>query len=137
MKLILIGQADIGHNGYPHTDLDVTLDHFPTTGLQGHLQFGTMFFKFSFNHTPGCQVPGRQDQAILADFFQRNAGFTGQRMAERNDDAFEKVYETHGRAVRIFSPRVFHLIREALDVHSIGELVRYARWTYRNQGRLG
>jgi len=58
-------------------------------------------------------------------------------MAERNDDAFEMVYEAYARAVRIFSPRVFHLIREALDVHSIGELVRYARWTYKNQGRLG
>jgi len=58
-------------------------------------------------------------------------------VADRNDDAFEAVYETHARAVRIFSPRVFHLIREALDVHSIGELVRYAGWTYRNQGRLG
>jgi hypothetical protein len=53
-------------------------------------------------------------------------------MAERNDDAFETVYETYARAIRIFSPRVFRLIREALDVHSIGDLVRYLRWTARN-----
>jgi creatinine amidohydrolase len=53
-------------------------------------------------------------------------------MADRSDEAFEAVYEAYARAVRIFSPRVFHLIREALDVHSIGELVRYARWTARN-----
>jgi creatinine amidohydrolase len=52
--------------------------------------------------------------------------------AERNDDAFETVYETYARAIRIFSPRVFYLIREALDVHSIGDLVRYLRWTARN-----
>jgi creatinine amidohydrolase len=58
-------------------------------------------------------------------------------MAERSDDAFEAVYRSYARAVRVFSPRVFHLIREALDVHSVGELVRYLRWTYRNQGRLG
>jgi len=53
-------------------------------------------------------------------------------MAEQNDDAFEVAYRRHARANRIFSPRVFHLIREALDVHSIGELVRYLRWTAKN-----
>ena len=53
-------------------------------------------------------------------------------MDERSDDAFETVYQAYARAVRVFSPRVFYLIREALDVHSIGDLVRYLRWTARN-----
>jgi creatinine amidohydrolase len=53
-------------------------------------------------------------------------------MADQNDEAFEAVYQTYARAIRLFSPRVFHLIREALDVHSIGDLVRYLRWTARN-----
>ena len=53
-------------------------------------------------------------------------------IAERSDAPFEVAYRTHARALRILSPRVFHLIREALDVHSIGELVRYLRWTSRN-----
>jgi creatinine amidohydrolase len=53
-------------------------------------------------------------------------------MTDRSDAAFEEAYETYARALRIFSPRVFHLIREALDVHSVGELVRYLVWTYRN-----
>jgi creatinine amidohydrolase len=53
-------------------------------------------------------------------------------MDDRNDDAFETVYANYARAIRVFSPRVFYLIREALDVHSIGDLVRYLRWTARN-----
>jgi creatinine amidohydrolase len=56
---------------------------------------------------------------------------------ERSDEAFDAVYDAYARALRIFSPRVFHLIREALDVHSIGELLRYVGWTYKNQGRVG
>jgi creatinine amidohydrolase len=58
-------------------------------------------------------------------------------MADQNDDAFEEVYRTYARAMRIFSPGVFRLIREALDVRSVGELIRYARWTYKHQGRIG
>jgi creatinine amidohydrolase len=53
-------------------------------------------------------------------------------MADQNDDAFETVYAAYAKAIRVFSPRVFYLIREVLDVHSIGDLVRYLRWTSRN-----
>jgi creatinine amidohydrolase len=51
---------------------------------------------------------------------------------DRNDAAFETVYATYAKALRVLSPRVLHLIREALDVHSVGDLVRYLAWTYRN-----
>jgi hypothetical protein len=53
-------------------------------------------------------------------------------VTDRNDEAFEAVYDGYARAIRIFSPRVFHLIREALDVHSIVDLIRYLRWTSKN-----
>jgi creatinine amidohydrolase len=53
-------------------------------------------------------------------------------MTESSDDAFEAVYDTYARAVRVLSPRVLYLIREALDVHSIGDLARYLWWTGRN-----
>jgi creatinine amidohydrolase len=56
---------------------------------------------------------------------------------ERSDAAFEAAYGTYASALRILSPRLLHLVREALDVRSLGELVRYLRWTYKHQGRLG
>jgi creatinine amidohydrolase len=53
-------------------------------------------------------------------------------IAERSDRAFEAVYDSYARATRVLSPRVLHLIREALDVDSVGDLVRYLAWTSRN-----
>ena len=43
-----------------------------------------------------------------------------------------QYYENYAKAIRILSPRVFHLIQEALDVHSPGELARYLLWSARN-----
>jgi creatinine amidohydrolase len=53
-------------------------------------------------------------------------------VAEGNDAAFDAAYATYARAIRVLSPRVFHLIREALDVHSLADLLRYLLWTARN-----
>lgn len=53
-------------------------------------------------------------------------------VAEGNDAAFDAAYETYAGAIRVLSPRVLHLIREALDVHSPADLLRYLLWTARN-----
>lgn len=54
-------------------------------------------------------------------------------LEEGDDRAFEDVYRKHEQALSIFSTRIIHVIREALDVHSLGDLIRYGVWSIRNQ----
>jgi len=49
-------------------------------------------------------------------------------LSEKSDRAFEEVYRKFDRALRPSR----RLVREALDVHSLGELIRYGLWVWRN-----
>ncbi len=53
-------------------------------------------------------------------------------MNEKNDLAFEEVYKRYEKAFNIFSKRIFHVVRQTLDVRSFGELVRFGLWGLRN-----
>ena len=55
-------------------------------------------------------------------------------LAEKSDRAFEDIYREQARALRpAWSNRFgWRLAVEALDVHSLSELVRYWLWTVRN-----
>jgi len=50
----------------------------------------------------------------------------------QNDLAIEEVYKKYAQALSIFSPKIKHVIREALDVHSLKELIAYGWWTLKN-----
>lgn len=52
-------------------------------------------------------------------------------LRENNDAAIMEIYRRYNSALNIFSPRVFHLIKEGLDVHSLGELIKYGLWTFK------
>ena len=49
-------------------------------------------------------------------------------LCEKSDRAFEEVYRKFDRALRPSR----RLVREALDVHSLGELIRYGLWVWKN-----
>jgi len=53
-------------------------------------------------------------------------------LKDGSDAAFEEAYQKYGRALSPFSRKIFHVIREALDVHSLTELIRYGWWSFRN-----
>jgi monoamine oxidase len=50
---------------------------------------------------------------------------------EGNAAAIAQAYARYERALRVFSPRIWRVAREALDVHSFRELVRYGYWSLR------
>jgi creatinine amidohydrolase len=52
-------------------------------------------------------------------------------LKDQNASAIEEAYMKYSEAMKIFSLRIRHVIEEALDVHSLGELVRYGIWTLR------
>ena len=96
------------------------------TAIERLTRFGTM------GKDPASRANGEKGRAAIDHIVTGLSNAVDRVMADRSDDAFEVVCENYAKAIRIFSPRVFHLIREALDVHSIGDLVRYLRWTARN-----
>jgi creatinine amidohydrolase len=55
-------------------------------------------------------------------------------LKEGKDASFEEAYKKYDRALIPFSRKIFHVIREALDVHSLPELIRYGLWSWKNLG---
>jgi creatinine amidohydrolase len=55
-----------------------------------------------------------------------------QALKDGSDAGFEAAHEKYGRALSPFSRKIFHVIREALDVHSLADLIRYGWWSFRN-----
>ena len=53
-------------------------------------------------------------------------------LKNQNGDAIEDAYAKYAQAMKIFTPRIRHVIEEALDVHSFRELISYGLWTLRN-----
>lgn len=53
-------------------------------------------------------------------------------MKDQSNAAIEEVYKKYEKALSIFSPKIKHVIREALDVHSLKELIQYGIWTVKN-----
>ena len=53
-------------------------------------------------------------------------------LKDQNDRAIEETYKKYAQALSIFSPNIKHVIREALDVHSLKELIQYGIWTLKN-----
>ena len=53
-------------------------------------------------------------------------------MDEKSDRAFEEIYESYEKALNIFSPKIIKTARDALDVRSPGEFLKYAKWNLRN-----
>ena len=66
---------------------------------------------------------------------QRLAAVLERALDEHSDRAFEEVYKAYDKSVSIFSPGIVQVARTALDVHSLGELLRYELWTLRNLWR--
>jgi creatinine amidohydrolase len=89
-------------------------------------RYGTM------GKDPTSRASAEKGRAAIDHIVTGLASAVRRVVTEGSDDAFESVYDTYARAIRVLSPRVLYLIREALDVHSIGDLVRYLRWTARN-----
>ncbi len=56
-----------------------------------------------------------------------------QTLRDKNDSAIKEAYRKYDDALKILSPKIFYLIRDALDVHSFRELVGYGYWTLRNR----
>jgi len=46
-------------------------------------------------------------------------------LAEDSDLAIEDAYQKYEQTMKILTPRIFHVAREALDVHSVPEFLRY------------
>jgi creatinine amidohydrolase len=67
------------------------------------------------------------------DHITENLADAVKRALEDGDDrAFEEAYFRYDKALSIFSTNIFRLAREALDVRSLGELIRYGVWIRRN-----
>ncbi len=49
-------------------------------------------------------------------------------LENKNGEAIEEIYQRHERALRWYVPGIIYVIREALDVHSLRELIRYGWW---------
>lgn len=77
---------------------------------------------------PAAKASAEKGEAAIAHIVKNLAGVVEQTRKEKSDRAIEAVYAGFARALRPSR----RLIREALDVHSLGELIRYGWWTFRN-----
>ena len=96
------------------------------TAMERLVRYGTM------GQDPTARANAEKGRVAIEHIVTGLSDVVHRVMVDGSDGAFDTVYETYAKAIRILSPRVFHLIREALDVHSPGELVRYLLWTARN-----
>ncbi len=53
-------------------------------------------------------------------------------LREHSELAIEDAYKKYERTMKILSPRIFHVAREALDVRSVPEFLRYYLKVFRN-----
>jgi creatinine amidohydrolase len=81
---------------------------------------------------PKAHASAEKGQLAVEHIVSGLATVVERSLKEQNDRAIEEVYRNYAQALKIFSPRIRHLIKEALDVHSLGELVRYGLWSLKN-----
>jgi len=58
----------------------------------------------------------------------------GRTLRESSDAAIKEFYQRFDAAMRWYVPGIVYVIREALDVHSITELIKYGYWNLRKPG---
>jgi creatinine amidohydrolase len=74
---------------------------------------------------PKTNASPEKGRAAIARITENLAALVGRALTENTDAAIEDAYRFSDRALRVLSPRILHVIREALDVHSLRELIRY------------
>ena len=77
---------------------------------------------------PASRADAERGRQAIAHIAGELAQAVLQARRDRSDRAFEVLYENYDEALRPSR----RLIREALDVHSMLELVRYGFWVWRN-----
>jgi len=94
--------------------------------LERMKQYGVM------GQDPREKANAEKGRAALERIAANLAVVVNKTLQQGNDAAFEEVYQNYDRALSPFSRGIFRVAREALDVHSLSELVRYGWWTFRN-----
>lgn len=84
---------------------------------------------------PISRATAERGRQAIEHITQRLAAALKRAMDGNCDRAFEEVYKNYDKSLSIFSGRIARVARTALDVHSIGELIRYEIWTLRNLWR--
>ena len=77
---------------------------------------------------PTTQASAEKGQQAIAQIVKNLAKVVERTLEEKSDRALEEVYASYNRALRPSR----RLVREALDVHSLKELIQYGWWTWRN-----
>ena len=108
-------------------DLSAMPAGLPT--MERLVQFGVM------GQDPIAKANAERGKQAIEHVTQRLAAVLKKAMDEQCDRAFEEVYKGYDKSVSIVSPGIVQVARTALDVHSVGELIRYGIWTLRNLWR--
>lgn len=77
---------------------------------------------------PVAKASAEKGRAALDHIVANLARAVDAALKEKSDRPFEEIYANYARALRPSR----RLIREALDVHSLLELIKYGWWTFRN-----
>jgi len=106
----------------------VNLDLLPAglSSLERMKQLGIM------GKDPKTHASAEKGQMAIEHIVNGLATVVERALKEQNDRAIEEVYRKYAEALKIFSPRIRHVIEEALDVHSLGELLKYGLWSLKN-----
>jgi creatinine amidohydrolase len=106
----------------------VDLNLMPTglSTLERMQKFGVM------GQDPKTKASAEKGGQAIEQIVAAISTLTEKTLSEQNDLAIEAVYKKHAKALSIFSPNIKHVIAEALDVHSLKELIRYGWWNLKN-----
>jgi len=81
---------------------------------------------------PKANAGAEKGGAAIEHIVGNLAALVERTLKDMNDSAIEEAYRKYEAAFRILSPKIKFVIKEALDVHSFRDLVRYGLWTLRN-----
>jgi creatinine amidohydrolase len=80
---------------------------------------------------PKAHANAEKGAAAIDHISANLAALVERTLAEQSPAAIEAAYRASDRALRVFSPHILHVIRTALDVHSLRELIRYGWSSWR------
>lgn len=103
------------------------------SAMPGELPTMERLAKFGvMGQDPVSKASAEKGRQAIDHIARRLAETVERAMSENCDAAFEDVYTNYDKAMNIFSSGILQVARKALDVRSIGELIRYGIWTLRN-----